>query len=862
MPLTRSIILSAMISGSALAAADDSRRCCARIEHMYRPAFTVFDEATGRSLQQYPPDRSADWLHMKLEITIPDMNALRLLGRQTLTYAPFASPVEFLVLDAVDLDISQVRVNGHPAAFTYDGEQLRVTVEPPTPPGSTADVSIDYAAFDPKPGLIWVPASAAHPDRPAQLHTLGQTNWNRFWFPSHDYPNDRLTTEMVVAVPEGYEVIGNGRLALKERGWLAIGTPQPMDIYTWVQEPGHPTYLVSLVVGKFRTVDVGDRRIPMPVHVPLGRDGDIKATYGNTMRMARLFESRFNEPYPWDRYAQTLVWNFAAGGMEHTASTTMYDYAIYVDPQARDGDLEPLIAHELAHQWFGDMITCRTWQHLWLNEGFATYSEGLWEEELGGDVSYLAYVQGWLDELGDNDEALAPEQPGMATRVFEHADDMFGMPANPYPKGALVLHALRESLGSDLFFRAVGEYVDRFRLKEVETDDLRRVLEEVSGEALEQFFDQWVYRPGLPRINATYAWQDGILRIELQQVQNINADNPAFALDIPFDIAIPAEDGSTRIRRLTIPMKQRTASVSAPLSAAPLYVAIDPRLTNPCRYTLVQPVQAWMAQLNGGSTVIARIQAARVLGGIAIEDPQLARASLTLLESVAASRTNHRSLRLAAIQSLGEKESLSALLRLAEARPDDAWVRGATVDALVTCSPRPIPNVVEQAVLMAWADRSTLVRGRAVRAVGAFGLHDHFHVVRQAAGADAQDDRLRLAAIAAARDLDTPESLAIVLGLTDLRHADRTRARAIAAAAELAHHQPSDVRKRLLSWAQERDAAPSSEALRAIGHLGVAEARPILESMLQRTRDPMRKRELREVLAVLDALPRSARADR
>ncbi|QYU67690.1 M1 family metallopeptidase [Leptolyngbya sp. 15MV] len=395
---------------------------------------------------------------------------------------------------------------------------------------------------------MWTPSDPAYPGRAAQLHTQGQSEFNSYWFPIRDFPNVRLSTEVIATVPAGFEVVSNGRLV--DRAAVGAGRVR----FHWSQERPHPPYLVSLVVGKFDVVDVARAgSVPMPVYVPPGRGRDVERTYGRTALMAELFARLIDEPYPWEKYAQVVVHNFEAGGMENTSATTMHDTAILTADGVADQDIEDLIAHELAHQWFGNMITCRSWEHLWLNEGFATYFEALWLErqplapdrglrrtqrQWSGRDLYLARVLEALDAFRDSDLPDAPRQPAMVSKEYRHADETFGRAADPYAKGAFVLHMLRTKLGDDVFFRGLAAYVDRFAFKEVETNDFRRVMEDVSGEALEAFFAQWCFRPGLPGVEITPAWEPragggGELNLTVRQTQRIDRENPAFMIDLP-----------------------------------------------------------------------------------------------------------------------------------------------------------------------------------------------------------------------------------------------------------------------------------------------------------------------------------------
>ena len=344
-----------LLTAPVLAGDDD---CCHHSMPLPLRAPALWDPETGRDLLNYPPDRIVDHQHMRLEIDIPDMNVPRASAVQTLTVTAIGTPTASLTLDARLLDIRSVTSPGRRVTHEHDGRRLTMRFDPPLEPGIASDIVTTYTISDPPHGLLWLPEDPAWPGRPAQIHTQGQTDTNSYWFPCHDFPNERLITELIVTVPEGYLVSGNGRLLARE---MRPGR----TTFHWLQDKPHVNYLVSLIVGKFDVVDLAQaparsrdalrpaKAFEMPVYVPPGRGRDVAGTYGRTPEMIGLFERLTGEAYPWDRYAQLVVWNFGAGGMENTSATTMYDTAI-IDPQGLlDGDLDGLIAHELAHQWFG-----------------------------------------------------------------------------------------------------------------------------------------------------------------------------------------------------------------------------------------------------------------------------------------------------------------------------------------------------------------------------------------------------------------------------------------------------------------------------------------------------------------------------
>ncbi len=547
------------------------------------PADPRIDPSTGRLIARFAPDRPFDHLHMRLEIDLPDMGKHYLTARQNLTLQAIGEPRSVVTLDCAGPKVSAASVAGVACAVSQDDKTLTIRLPRAVMPGERIDLSIAYDLDFGKnkgEGLTW---STPRDDREgafwqnAQIHSQGQSQHNSNWFPCHDFPNERVTTELIVTVADGFEVLSNGRLVEK----AAAGDGRTR--WHWLQDKRHPYYLVSLVVGHFSVFDIGGPDsarpgIPMPVYVPDGREEIAKELLQETAAMMAFFEELLDEPYPWDQYAQSVVRDFAAGGMENTSATTLTLGAL----RGRAGSMDDLIAHELIHQWFGDLITCRTWEHLWLNEGWATFGEALWAEHVGGRESpekaremYLRQIRQMVRQQRFMNRAVAPEFTAMATVRYGNPDELFIRPDDVYSKGGIVLHMLRTTLGDDAFFRGVRLYIDRYKDGLVETQDFRRVMEEVSGRSLERFFDQWVFRPGVPRLELDYAFEGGTLTVKVEQMQTVDRFNPAFVFDLPLVVEM-AGGGK---RTIVVPVDSKTAQASFAMDNAPTRIVVDPELT-------------------------------------------------------------------------------------------------------------------------------------------------------------------------------------------------------------------------------------------------------------------------------------------
>ncbi len=802
------------------------------------PGAIGFDEATGRDTRNFPPHRLADYKHMLLEVTIADMNTPRLSATQTLTLAPIGNEVASLKLNARALTIKSVACEGTKTTFTHiDNAALEISFDPPLPVGKDATIVIEYGVDDPPLGLIWTPESPAWPGRPAQLHTQGQPETNSYWFPCHDFPNERLTTELSVTVPAGFTVLSNGRLLERVKSILpGDGTRgmTPVERFHWLQDKPHVNYLVSMVVGKFDVVDVGTKELPMPVYAPLGRGKDVQATFGRTGQMIALFEKRFGIKYPWDQYAQSVVWNFASGGMENTSCTTLYDTAILEPSALKDHDLEGLISHELGHQWFGDYVTCNSWEHVWLNEGFATYLTSLWLEQRDGPEAYLRYIRGNFDGIIANDHAEAPAVAGMCTKAYANTWEPFRRPANPYGKGSSILHMLRCKLGDDLFFKGVHEYLTRRGLQTADTTDLRGALEDVSGLNLEQFFSQWCTRPGVPHVKATYAWKDGVLTVQGGQTQRIDGDNPAFEFELPFAAKLSSGAWVSGV----LSFEGRSAVASLVSGDEVECVSFDPDLTVLASISTDQSERAWLAQLASGPTVQSRVNALRglrVAGSAAASEA---------IRNAAQNQNINVLVRMEAARALGARGDLSDLRSLLTTCPDSWEVREATMNAIadmvgtehLKAQTELAASLAEQSGYAASRDWSLKVKAAAVALAGKLRASERPQIVADAFGTPSQSDALRGAAVEAAKSLDNSWALNKVLELTNPKYDSRLRERATQALGALGKNDPQKTYARLAELLKDRELRTRRAAGGALVELGEAKAKQLFEEEIQNSR--------------------------
>jgi aminopeptidase N len=544
-------------------------------------------------------ERPIDIRNIRLDLKV-DLPGKVIDARATLTFRSLRR-LTAVGLDAVEFKVHKVTLvqdqKETNVPFSHDGKKLVLDFNPALADGADGVLRIDYRIKNPRAGLHFFGPSKAEPDVPLTVWSHGEPISNRHWIPCLDQPNQRQSTELVVTVAEGFDVLSNGALVSKK------ADPGARTVtFHWRQEKPHPSYLVTLVVGQFDVVEEKWDKLPVLYYVPRGRKADVARTFGRTREMLDFFSRRFGVAYPWEKYAQVVVEQFNSGGMENTSATTLTDGALHDERSMLDSSPDSLISHEMAHQWWGDLVTCRDWSHLWLNEGFASYAEALWDEHKLGADAYAATM------LGKSRAAITGgrERP-MVDRRYPFPRSMFD--ARSYPKGAFVLHMLRQRLGEDAFWKGIQQYGKEHRFRSVETSDFRKVMERVSGRDLERFFHDWAERPGSPvlEVASAYNAESRAVRLVIKQTQAGEPFHFPLALRFGFGGARPAVV-------VTEPVTDKETRVTVPLGARPLTIEIDPLQAVLAEVKETKGRDLWSAQLAHGNTVVSRVRAAEWFG--------------------------------------------------------------------------------------------------------------------------------------------------------------------------------------------------------------------------------------------------------
>jgi len=522
-----------------------------------------------------------------------------------------------------------------------------------------------------------------------------------------------------------------------------------------------------------------------------------------------VLERRFGYPYPWDRYDQVVVKNFGPGGMENTSITTLYPTAILDETALGDESLEGLISHELAHQWAGDLFTCKSWAHIWLNEGWATYGSALWFEHRDGEDGYLDSMRRSFGRLARRDKTTSG-QP-MVSNIYEHAWENFGRGANPYAKGASILHMLRMMLGDEVFFEGVGLFVNRHALGEVETNDARYAMEEVSGLGLEWFFEQWCCRPGIPRLKVGVDYDGGSreLQVEVMQTQRVDDRTPAFRFILPIYV-----ETSAGIETFDIEVRETKVSRQIRLDGPPTIVAVDPWMHVLKTAAVDKPDPLWLEQVEHGPTIASRHAAIEALADR--DTPQV----VELLSRVITDESTRHTLRQTAVETLAglsSKKARTALLAIAESGVGDPRVREPLIKALEDFEAEQVVTLLAE---VAETDPSYTTRVAAIEALAHHGAAEYADRIAALVHVESQHDQIRKAALVALADLDDPRGLDLGFQYSAYGYMDRSRPVAIKAVGKLGHYAPDRAVAFLIALLDDPERRTVSAAGEALAEMG------------------------------------------
>ena len=690
-----------------------------------------------RPRRDVAPDRDVDVLHTALDVSF-DFARRAVVGTATHRVTSLRDSLASFYFHAVAMEIDTVttpEAGAQPLAYAYDGERLTITPERPLRLGDTLTVRVEYMAFPEKAaeqggafvgqGVYFIDPDGTDPYRPTQIWTQGESEDSRRWFPTWDYPNDRMTVEIALTVPDSLQTFANGTRvasAPAASGGAASGGGERQRRDVWrLDAHSQAAYLTAFVVGDFVAVESSygqplapfalpgdpprppvmgtDRTIPLAYIVEPRFADRAEAVFGETARMMYVFERFTGVPYPWPNYKQAAVRDFTAGGMENTTLTVLYE-GVQSEPRGELGrNARDLISHELAHQWFGDLVAATDWANLALNESFATFMEEVYLEKAFGQDA--AQEQAILDRQAYLEQAETLRRPIVWTG-YKNESQMFDR--HTYQKGGQVLAMLEFELGEPTFRRALRRYLTENTGKSAEMDDLREAMEAESGRSLRRFFDQWFYQPGHPSLRVEGAYFSGSSTYTVEVVQTQDREHePVF--HFPVEIEINFADGSRRVERVRMTSTDSTYSFSVP--SRPAWVRFDHGDHLLAEIQLVEPVDELVAMLDDDE-MAARYDAVDALGA-RMPSPTVRNALLRVASGDAHPLVRRR-----------------ALAALAEVYPAVPGVLDALLDA---ARDDPEPEVRADAIALLCALPPEARQDDPVRALLAEAMEDEAYVV-------------------------------------------------------------------------------------------------------------------------------------
>ncbi len=650
---------------------------------------------------QYNPDRPGQVKHIFLDLSL-DIPSETVRGTCKITLAPIRDGVERLHLDAVNLNIESVAVAETAQKFNYDGEHLSIELSSPTQVNRRVEIIIGYSVEKPQRGIYFIQPNEHYPDKPTQVWTQGEDEDSRFWFPCFDYPGQLSTSEIRVSVPKPLIAISNGELITTE-------DDGENKVYHWLQKQVHPTYLMTLAVGDFAEVRDTWHDKPVTYYVEKPRRDDAKRTMGKTPQMMEFLSEKYGYDYPFPKYAQVCVDDFIFGGMENTSTTLLTDRCLIDQKAAVDNrNAESLVVHELAHQWFGDLVVIKHWSHAWVKEGMASYSEVMWtEHEYGSSEADYYRLQQARRYISEDSSRY---RRSMVTHVYREAIELYDR--HIYEKGSCVYHMIRAQLGEDLFWQAIATFVNDNAHQTVETIDLLRAVEKASGCNLTFLFDQYVYRGGHPDFKVAYVW-DGdanLAKVTVTQTQVTSDDkNDASLFNLRIPIGFGYVDRADDLKVFTVRVSEKEQSFYFPLEKKPDFVSFDVGNNYLKTITLEYPIPELKAQLLYDTNPVSRIYAAEALAkkssleavkalseslkgdpfwGVRVEAAkQLAEVQLDQVFDVLVEYLSDDNpyVRRAVAQALGKiktQESFEALKKLSQAGDDSYYVEAAAAASI------------------------------------------------------------------------------------------------------------------------------------------------------------------------------------
>ena len=773
-------------------------------------AFVALATAT-RADEPFARSKDYDLQHSKIALKF-DLDQKKVIGDVTHTVSILKEGTEKIWFDAVGLTIQSVTVNKAAAKFETKETRLIVPLPGAAKAGQRFEVEIKYEG-KPTKGLYFILPDKEYPDRPKQVWTQGESEDTRYYLPTYDYPNDRLTTETILTVPAAWITVANGKLVSVSDAGSGNKT------WTWRESLPSSTYLITVVAGEFDEVKETWRGMPVTYYAPKGRGERLKVNYSRTPQMLDFFSKRIGVDYPWEKYAQSMVDDFVAGGMENSSATTNTSTSLThpkLAPEYTTGE-DPLIAHELGHQWFGDLVTCKDWGNIWLNEGFATFMERIWVEH--------NFPKDQIEYELWNDARDWFENPGLYGKpiVRHDFDDSSEFDGNAYNKGGWVLMMLRHQLGDEAFYAGLKHYLEVNRGRNVVTADLTKAIEEATHVNVDQFFSQWIYGAGAPKFDVSYMYDDAKRQILLKVKQTQEVEGRVGIFHVPTEVEIATASGA---KTYPITVDKAEESYSLPADSAPLMVLFDKGGHVLKSAEFHKEKKEWIYQAKNATEVADRLDAVDALGKSKDDADSIAALGDALKNDKA------WGVRATAADTLGQTKNAAAAKYLLEAlnNTKEPWVRNRIAAALGNF--KDDKEAIAKAQEVAKHDDSYRAQASALTALGKLKAPNALDTLLDAVKADSPDGFLRNAALRSMAELGDDKAVPVLREWATAGKPIDTRQAAISSLARL-DKSNKEITQQIAGYLMEPHFPVRISSIFALGARGDASAIPALEALLK-----------------------------
>ena len=653
---------------------------CSTTKQVNLDPVTIRENAPGATIYRGSYLKLTDIINTKLDLSF-NWDSAFVIGKATIQAKPYFYPSDQLVLDANGFRINNVAIvnnyDKQALRYTYDGKKLAIRLDKVYTKDQSYTLFIDYVAMPNKlkigvdiasagdRGLYFINRDGKEKDKPKQIWTQGETECNSNWFPTINGPQEKMTQELNITVPDKFVTLSNGSLEYSSMNVDGTRTD------SWRQEQPHSTYLTMLAVGNFTITKDKWRDKEVSYYTEPAYASTAKLIFGKTPEMIEFFSTKMGIDYPWDKYSQIVVRDFVSGAMENTTATVLFGRMNMTEGQYLDENYEDIISHELFHHWFGDLVTAESWSNLPLNESFATYGEYLWEEfKYGRDIADLK----GLEDLSAYLSSTRKKQADVIR--FDYADREHMFDEISYQKGGRILHMLRKTVGDEAFFKALNLYLTRNSYKTAEIHDLRLAFEEVSGRDLNWFFKQWFLASGHPvlAIQSSYNPDKQESVVTIHQNQDLSK-TPLYRIPIAVDIY-----ATGKVERKEIILDKQDQTFTFPSASAPDLINVDAEKYILCEKVEIKTLQQYVFQYHNAPLFIDRLEALLML----LQMKNDAEARNTLIKAIKDKNWFIRNTALSVIENLTADEQKTVYQQIRDLAVNDevSHVRASAVQIL------------------------------------------------------------------------------------------------------------------------------------------------------------------------------------